>query len=345
MHFTATFRANPPPQAAGMDVDELPAAGTRPDRLVGVRPQDRVQRHTVEHIVDSAPVVPSLDAPVPLMAEQLVDVLSLVAEYETEMDRLEDRILQGFPVSTADREAWRRWVNTSSSSGSKRKRKKRRKRKLPKAGFRPGLRRGRLCDHAAPGPAVLRRVRGGASASVHRQYGGFQLLHRDRDALCKLCRRPSSFSWCSSWTRWTCPLLYNDRCVGLTVQKSVEVPQLQYFDRVVDVPAAVHRQGLDVPVISQRCLRFSSSAELDFEAVKGFFGAFCAIFSRSSGYPELSARFQSRSPRRRRVLRRRGLGGGADAGSFSQVSGHQFAQLVASLALVWILARVAIHMG
>ena len=182
------------------------------------------------------------------------------------------------PVSTADREAWRRWVNTSSSSGSKRKRKKRRKRKLPKAGFRPGLRRGRLCDHAAPGPAVLRRVRGGASASVHRQYGGFQLLHRDRDAQCKLCRRPSSFSWCSSWTRWTCPLLYNDRCVGLTVQKTVEVPQLQYFDRVVDVPAAVHRQGLDVPVISQRCLRFSSSAELDYEAVKGFFGAFCAIF-------------------------------------------------------------------
>ena len=118
MHFTATFRANPPPQAAGtqffaMDVDEVPAAGTRPDRLVGVRPQERVQRHTVEHIVDSAPVVPSLDAPVPLMAEQLVDVLSLVAEYETEMDRLEDRILQGSPVSTADREAWRRWVNNS----------------------------------------------------------------------------------------------------------------------------------------------------------------------------------------------------------------------------------------
>ena len=39
MHFTATFRANPPPQAAGtqyfaMDVDDVPAAGgSRPDRL------------------------------------------------------------------------------------------------------------------------------------------------------------------------------------------------------------------------------------------------------------------------------------------------------------------------
>ena len=53
---------------------------------------------------------------------------------------------------------------------------------------------------------------------------------------------------------------------GFTVQKTVDVPQVQYFDRVVDVPAAVHRQGLDVPVIlqrqvhadSRRCLRFSS---------------------------------------------------------------------------------------
>ena len=121
--------------------DEEPG-GARPDRLAGVRPQERVQRHTVEHIVDSAPVVPSLDAPVPLMAEQLVDVLSLVAEYEKEMDRIEDLILVGSPVSTADREAWRRWVNNSSSSGSKRKKKKRRKRKLPRAGGRPVLGQG-----------------------------------------------------------------------------------------------------------------------------------------------------------------------------------------------------------
>ena len=37
------------------------------------------------------------------------------------------------------------------------------------------------------------------------------------------------------------PLLYNDRCLGLTVQKTGEVPQVLYSDRVVDVPAvAVH---------------------------------------------------------------------------------------------------------
>ena len=39
---------------------------------------------------------------------------------------------------------------------------------------------------------------------------------------------------------------------GQTVQKTV-VPQLHFSDKVVDVPAvAVHRQGVDVPVIMQR---------------------------------------------------------------------------------------------
>ena len=42
MHFTATFLANPPPQAPGtqyfaMDVDEVPVAGSRLDRLTEVR--------------------------------------------------------------------------------------------------------------------------------------------------------------------------------------------------------------------------------------------------------------------------------------------------------------------
>ena len=61
--------------------------------------------------------------------------------------------------------------------------------------------------------------------------------------------------------------------------ENLEVPQAQYFDRVVDVPAAVHRQGFDAPVISQRCLRFSSLHELGYDGSEGIFGAFCAIFS------------------------------------------------------------------
>ena len=65
MHFTATFRANPPPQAAGtqyfaMDVDEVPVAGSRPDRLTEVRPQERVLRRTVEQNVEPMRGVPVL---------------------------------------------------------------------------------------------------------------------------------------------------------------------------------------------------------------------------------------------------------------------------------------------
>ena len=80
MHFTATFRANPPPQAAGtqffaMDVDEVPVAGSRPDRLVDVRPQERVQRRTVEQLVEPVSGVPVLDAPVPQMLGQVAEVV------------------------------------------------------------------------------------------------------------------------------------------------------------------------------------------------------------------------------------------------------------------------------
>ena len=67
------------PQAAGTEyfslgVEDVPAAGS-PDRLAGVRPQERVQQHPVDQIVDTALALPILDVPVPLMGEQLVDVL------------------------------------------------------------------------------------------------------------------------------------------------------------------------------------------------------------------------------------------------------------------------------
>ena len=77
-----------------------------------------------------------------------------------------------------------------------------------------------------------------------------QLLHRDRYTVQTVQKsveilQVQFLGWLGH------PLLYN-RCLGLTVQKTVELPQVQYSDRVVDVPAvAVHRQGLDVPVISQ----------------------------------------------------------------------------------------------
>ena len=60
---------------AGEDVGEAPAAG-RPAPLLEVLPQERVQRRTVEQMVDPVPVVPLLHDVEPQMVEQFVDILS-----------------------------------------------------------------------------------------------------------------------------------------------------------------------------------------------------------------------------------------------------------------------------
>ena len=100
----------PPFQAAGtehfsLDVEDVPA-GWRPDSLAGVRPQERIQRRTVEQTVD-APLLLTLDSPAPLMVEQLVDVLQFVdalvpvAEQVIEVPKI---ILEDIPVRTLVRE-------------------------------------------------------------------------------------------------------------------------------------------------------------------------------------------------------------------------------------------------
>ena len=68
---------------------------------------DDVQRHTVDQTVDAVPGLPTLDAPVPLMVEQLVDVLRFVdalvpvAEQVIEVPKI---ILENIPVPTLVRE-------------------------------------------------------------------------------------------------------------------------------------------------------------------------------------------------------------------------------------------------
>ena len=69
------------------DNDSVPElGGSRPDRLSGVRPQERVPRRIVEQIVDSAPVLPLLHDPdpVPQMVDSVEEVrcsfLQLAAE-------------------------------------------------------------------------------------------------------------------------------------------------------------------------------------------------------------------------------------------------------------------------
>ena len=86
--------------------------------------------------------------------------------------------------------------------------------------------RGRLCDHAAHVPAVHRRVLQGASASVHRQSGGYFGCVTETGTHCKLCRRPLSTSAVLGLVGIPV-VVQRDRCFGLTEQKTVEIPQLQ----------------------------------------------------------------------------------------------------------------------
>ena len=66
----------PPPRAFFRLYDEEDAEWeARPGSVTDPRPQERVQRHTVERIIETFVPVPMLDVPVPLMVEQLVDVL------------------------------------------------------------------------------------------------------------------------------------------------------------------------------------------------------------------------------------------------------------------------------
>ena len=65
-------------QHHGLRAQKRPLPGMRPAPLLEVLPQVGVQRHTVEQRIEHTPYVQILDAPVPLMVEQLVDVLQLL---------------------------------------------------------------------------------------------------------------------------------------------------------------------------------------------------------------------------------------------------------------------------
>ena len=60
-------------------VDFLRVVARRPPPLVDVMPSSRAHRHTVEHLADGAPSLPTLDVPVPQMVDQPVDILKIIA--------------------------------------------------------------------------------------------------------------------------------------------------------------------------------------------------------------------------------------------------------------------------
>ena len=56
----------------------------RPALLVEVQPQGRVVRHFAEHMAELAPLVQILDAPVPQLGEQLVDIFNIFRLFDTQ---------------------------------------------------------------------------------------------------------------------------------------------------------------------------------------------------------------------------------------------------------------------
>ena len=116
---------------------------------------------------------------------------------EEAIARLRAKVDAGEPLSASEHAAW--YGTSSSSTGKRRKKKKRKRRKLPKA---PLPRCRRPCAHQRQVPAVqVVHVLEGAPASVHRQSGGHSCVEcRDVYPQCELCRRPSRFYRCCSWT-------------------------------------------------------------------------------------------------------------------------------------------------
>ena len=104
--------------------------GTRPDRLSDVWPQERVQRHTVEHLTDFARVAPKVHprrscaagggtaGQRPRPGEKKKE-----REEDARMDQLENMILEGKSVSAADKEAWRRWARAGGWDKEKKEEK------------------------------------------------------------------------------------------------------------------------------------------------------------------------------------------------------------------------------
>ena len=217
------------------DGSVLELGGTRPDRLVDVRPQELVQRRTVEQLVDAAPCLPALDAPVPLVVEQLVTVLAeMEREEDAEMNQLEDRILQGAPVSAAEKAAWRRWASRGGESSSRRRKKK--KKKLPRgySQCKTVQKTGRL--HRSKGVADVHAATSSSSSSFLVPCS--QFIDSVRTSRCAQRRVPTAQTaqqTAEILQVWLVDHVVSMPVVAVQTVQPVEIPQLQFLD-MVDMP-------------------------------------------------------------------------------------------------------------
>ena len=67
--------------------------GTRPGPVLAPRPQERCQRHILEHAVDVCPFVQILDAPVLQIRNQLPEIFGHLDTAVPEQDRIQQRLV------------------------------------------------------------------------------------------------------------------------------------------------------------------------------------------------------------------------------------------------------------
>ena len=103
-----------------------------------------------------------------------------------------------------------------------------------------GLRPWSLCDPAAQVPAVLRRVRGCASDSVHRPSGGYFSCLAETGATALNVQKTGD-SMVQFWMVVDMPLVANDRAVVQTVLKTVVFRRCSTLT-VWSMSVAVHRR-------------------------------------------------------------------------------------------------------
>ena len=79
VHYTAEVQKTPPPQPVLFGLyEEEPGVVRLASLAEPLGPQERVQRHTVEPMLETFVPAPSLDAPVPQPVDQLVEILRLI---------------------------------------------------------------------------------------------------------------------------------------------------------------------------------------------------------------------------------------------------------------------------
>ena len=114
VHYTAKVRNTPPSEPGTqhffLDDDSVPElGGSRPDRLVDVRPQERVPRRIVEQIVDIVPVVQLLHAPVPQPVDSVVEVLKILDKSLPDVEQVIEvpKILQHTVLQRSSLQEWK----------------------------------------------------------------------------------------------------------------------------------------------------------------------------------------------------------------------------------------------